>query len=217
MEIPKCPTWYDLRGLGRSPVARLTVLIPIFGTLILFSDAISDFISISASFLGIEQEQAIAISRRNTFFLYFGLIIFSVSTLLFNARCPPVIKEFLTEYDHYDAELRIITKDRANRHQADLNERFKAGLTFDFEMSSDDEKAARALDFVVNNSAESREFWLKAKSQPVADLIQAHYQLENESLLGWRRGIYIAYLVAFALVGWPTVVMLWKVLQSLTI
>lgn len=215
MDFPECPKWYDLRGLGRSPIARLTVLIPVFGTLILFSDAVSDFISLSATFLGIEQDQAIAISRQNTFFLYFGLIIFSVGTLIFNARCPAVIKEFATEYDHYDAELRIVTKDRSVRLQNDLNRRFDAGLSFDFELTGDDEKAARALGFISNQSAESREFWLKAKSQSVADLIQARYRLENESLLGWRRGIYFAYLLAFGLVGWPTVVMLWKVLQSL--
>jgi len=213
MSFPKCPSWYDLRGLGRSPISRMTILIPIFGTLILFSSALNEFISLSATILEIDPETAVQISRRNSFFLYFGLLVFSLSTLAYNALCPPVVKEFPTEYDYYDAELRIITKDRATRLQGDLNSQFQEDLEYKFSLTEDDAKAARALGFFNNNTSESREFWLKAKSQPVADLLQKHYRLENASRVGVRRAIYGAYLASFVLIAVPSVITLWKVLQ----
>jgi len=215
ISLPNCPTWYDLRGLGRSPISRMTILIPVFGTLILFSTAVNDFISLSAAFLEIDPEKALQISRRNSFFLYFGLLIFSVTTLAYNAFCPPVIKEFPTEYDHYGAELKLITKERANRLQDDLNTRFQANLQYDFALTNDEAQAARALGFHNSNSDESREFWLKSKSGPVSDLVQKHYQLENESRLITRRTIYGAYLLSFVLIGLPSATTLWRVLQAI--
>ncbi len=215
INIPDCPTWYDLRGLGRSPISRMTILIPVFGSLILFSTAANDFINLSADFLGMDQEDAAQISRRNSFFLYFGLIIFSVSTLAYNALCPMVVKEFKTEYDYYEAEARIITKDRAKKLQDHLNVDFGADLAFNFDLTADNQKAARALGFQDNTTSENREFWLRAKSQPVADLFQTHYAIENLSKIKTRRAIYGAYLVSFCFIAVPTATTLWKVLLAL--
>lgn len=213
--IPDCPTWYDLRGLGRSPLSRMTVLIPVFGSLILFSTAANDFISLSAEFLGVDQEVAVQISRRNSFFLYFGLLIFSISTLAYNALCPAIVKEFQTEYDYYEAEKNIITKDRAKNLQNHLNTAFGANMNFDFDLTADNQKAARALGFQDNTTSENREFWLRAKSQPVADLLQKHYDIENISKIKIRRPIYGAYLVSFVFVGIPSATTLYRVLRAL--
>lgn len=215
INIPDCPTWYDLRGLGRSPISRMTILIPVFGSLILFSTAANDFINLSADFLGMEPDVAAQISRRNSLFLYFGLLIFSVSTLAYNALCPMVVKEFKTEYDYYEAESKIVTKDRAKRLQERLNADFGADLNFDFDLTNDDQAAARALGFQDNTTAENREFWLRAKSQPVADLLQSHYTIENTSKIKTRRTVYGAYLVSFGFIAVPTATTLWKVLQAL--
>ena len=214
MQLPACPTWYNLRGLGRSPISRMTILIPVIGILILFSNAVNEFISVSAEFLKIETDKAKQISRQNALFLYFGLLIFSVNTLIYNVFCPSVVKEFSTEYEHYDSELRLITEDRASRLQKELNTKFQANLQYDFKLSDDDATAARALGFHNRNSDENREFWLKAKSASVSDLLQKHYKLENESQLGVRRGIFGAYLFSFFLIGIPSVILLWNVLQA---
>lgn len=215
MQLPECPTWYDLRGLGRSPISRTTILIPVFGSIILFSTAVNDFISLSAAFLELDPERAAQISRRSSFFLYFGLLIFSVSTLAYNALCPVVVKEFQTEYDYYEAEANIITKERATTLQRELNSTYQANLSFHFELAAGDQEAARAMGFQDRTTSESREFWLRAKSQPVADLLQKHYNLENKSKIKTRRTIYGGYLVAFVFIAIPSVTTLWKVLQAL--
>lgn len=215
LSLPNCPTWYGLRGLGRSPISRLTILIPIFGSFILFSSAVNDLVSLSAEFMGMDPDEAISISRRNSFFLYFGLIIFSLSTLAYNSLCPTIVKEFSTEYDYFEAEMQIITQNRAQGFQDELNKNFQADLTYDFNMATDDAQAARALGFQNNTTAESREFWLRAKSQPVADLLQTHYSLENSSRLGLRRTILGAYLVAFVFIAVPSAVTLSKVLTAI--
>ena len=215
VSIPNCPTWYDLRGLGRSPISRMTILIPVFGSIILFSTAFNDFISLSADFLGMDQELAAQISRRNSFFLYFGLLIFSISTLAYNALCPMVVKEFQTDYDYYEAESNIITKDRAKKLQDRLNTDFGANLTFSFDLTAENQQAARALGFQDNTTSDNREFWLRAKSQPVADLLQQHYSIENKSKIKTRRAIYGAYLVSFGFIAVPSATTLWKVLQAL--
>lgn len=215
ISIPSCPTWYDLRGLGRSPISRMTILIPVFGSIILFSTAANDFINLSAAFLDMDPERAVQISRRNSFFIYFGLLIFSVSTLAYNAFCPVVVKEFRTEYEYYEAESKIITKGRANTLQKELNAEHKADLTFSFDLTADNQKAARAIGFQDNTTSENREFWLRAKSQPVADLLQKHYSIENQSKIRTRRAIYGAYLTAFGFIAIPSATTLWKVLQAL--
>lgn len=213
--IPNCPTWYDLRGLGRSPISRMTILIPVFGSLILFSTAVNDFISLSADFLGVDQEVAAQISRRNSFFLYFGLLIFSISTLAYNALCPVVVKEFQTEYDYYEAESNIVTKDRADTLQNRLNEDFAANLAFNFELTAENHQAARAIGFLDNTTSENREFWLRAKSQLVSDLLQKHYAIENTSKIKTRRAIYGAYLVSFVFIAVPSATTLLRVLLAL--
>ncbi len=214
MQLPTCPTWYNLRGLGRSPIARMTILIPVIGILILFSSAVNEFISLSAEFLNIKSEKAQQTSRQSALLLYFGLLIFSVNTLAYNVFCPSVVKEFPTKYEHHDSELRLITEDRASRLQEELNAKFQASLQYDFKLSNDDTKSARALGFHNKNSDENREFWLKAKSVSVSDLLQKHYKLENESKLGVRWAIFGAYLLSFFLISIPSMILLWNVLQA---
>ena len=209
--FPTCPTWSYLRGLGRSPISRMTILIPVIGTLILFSSAVNEFISLSADFLNIEPEKALTISRRNSFFLYFGLLMFSASTFAYNALCPSVVKEFPTEYDLYDAELRLITKDRACSMQEGLNSRFQANLQHDFELSDDGTEISRAKNFERRNSDENREYWLKAKSAPVSDLLQKYYRLEDESRPAFRRVISVAYAISVLLICVPPATMLLEV------
>ena len=220
VSLLKCPTWYGLRGLGRSPISRLTILIPVFGSLILFNTAVNDLVSLSAEFLKGETIDAALIERWTFFFnlyiLYIGLMIFAVSTLAYNGFCPPVIREFRTEYDYYDAEQRIMTKSRAINLQKSVKEKFSEDLAFSFEITQNDGAAARALSFADKSTSENRESWLRAKSQPVSDLLQRHYALENESRKGSRLAIYAGYWIAFALIAWPSIVMFWKVLQTLT-
>ena len=174
MQLLACPTWYDMRGLGRSPISRMTILIPVLGSIIIFSTAVNDFISLSAAFLELDAERATQISRRSSFFLYFGLLIFSGSTLAYNAFCPVVVKEFQTEYDYYEAEAKIITKERAKTLHQELCATHEVNLSFNFELLAGEQQAARAMDFQDSTTAESREFWYRAKSQPVADLLQKH-------------------------------------------
>lgn len=213
--IPKCPTWYGLRGLGRSPISRMTLLIPVLGSIILFSTGANDIMQLSAEMLGVEDKKVIQISRQNAFFLYFGLLFFSIATLIYNAMCPMVIKEFKTEYDYYESEYGIITRNRAKNIQDQIKRLYGVDLNYNFDLKTENQNAARALGFLDNTASESREFWLRAKSQPVADLLQTHYLLENRSSVGVRRTIYGAYGVAFFLIAVPSVTTLGKIIQVL--
>ena len=219
VSLLKCPTWYDLRGLGRSPISRMTILIPVFGSLILFNTAVNDLVSLSAEFLKGETNDAARIERWtflfNLYILYIGLMIFAVSTLVYNGFCPPIIREFRTEYDYYEAEQRIMTKNRAIHIQKSVKDNFSEDLGFSFEITQNDGAAARALSFEDRTTSENRESWLRAKSEPVSDLLQKHYRLENVSRIGVRRTIYVSYLVAFALIALPSIVMFSKILQTL--
>ena len=84
------------------------------------------------------------------------------------------MKEFQTEYDYYEAEAKIITKERAKTLHQELCATHEVNLSFNFELSAGEQQAARAMDFQDSTTAESREFWYRAKSQPVADLLQKH-------------------------------------------
>lgn len=216
LSIPSCPTWYDLRSLGRSPISRLTVLIPIFGSLIIFSSAADELLKVSAEFVGIDQELSVKITRRNIFFSYFGLLIFSLITISYNALAPSIIKEFSSEYSYYEAEYKIITKNRAHSIQEILEETFGKSLNYDFSISQGEaDAAARALGLENRSASENREFWLRAKSDSVNNLLQESYSLHNNSRLGQRRFVYIGYIFSFALIAYPSAAMLYRVTRAI--
>ena len=88
-------SWAILRGLGNSGLARLSILAPIFGHLILFNEPISRFLASFDVALGKPAEAPLSI----LYFLYLGLFFMGLASAVYQIRCHRVVKRYFDEED----------------------------------------------------------------------------------------------------------------------
>ncbi len=84
------PTWTALGAIGRSPVSKLSILMPFIGYLILLQDEV---ISVIAPFQGSKAALDVKLSI-GFYLLYFGLFIFGVASFLYHVACPEIVRRF---------------------------------------------------------------------------------------------------------------------------
>lgn len=209
------PSWYALRGIGRSPLSRMTVLIPVCGFIILFSSAADSLLTLSASYIGLTEDEILLFSKRNIYFLYFGLLLFSIATITYNAACPPIIKEFKNEYEFYDNEFSIITRGRAQATYDDLRENHSYQTVRDLSPPPTDPGTARAQGYLDSMNAKNREYWLKPNSETVYDLLHDQYRIKNECRQPIRIAISVLYLSSFVVIAVPTVLTLCAIISTI--
>ena len=98
--------WSKLAFIGRSRPVKLTILIPLVGTFLIFNQYVENSFQFSSAFMrdiGVDIEEA---GRSNLFtssslyFLYFGLCFVGFGSFLFNAYCPGDIKKepYISKY-----------------------------------------------------------------------------------------------------------------------
>lgn len=84
--------WSVLAMIGRAPVMRLTVLVPLIGVMLIFNRETTQFLTLSPQFisdLGLPPDSAISFS--NLYFTYFGLCFLGVGSAIFALYCPEEI------------------------------------------------------------------------------------------------------------------------------
>lgn len=89
-------SWSALSSIGNSRLARLTIIMPFVGYLLVFNSTLSGYFS---TILPIEDTTEISdiwafLYSRNLYFLYFGLLLFGSGVALFNVAAPPQIRRF---------------------------------------------------------------------------------------------------------------------------
>ncbi|UWQ82079.1 hypothetical protein [Leisingera caerulea] len=99
------PSWELLRGFGDTRFAKLSILVPVFGYLVLFNSAIAEAIVPSMhwaceAFTGSKCQPGSAGGVSDDFLLrrvvniYVALSFFAVAALIFQALCPHEVKKF---------------------------------------------------------------------------------------------------------------------------
>lgn len=81
--------WSTLARIGRAPIMRLTVIVPILGVTLIFNQETANFLTLSPEFiddLGISESGNFSFS--NLYFLYFGLCFLGFASALFSILCP---------------------------------------------------------------------------------------------------------------------------------
>lgn len=79
--------WSKLRNIGNSVAAKLTILIPIVGYIIIFSDSVLDYLMMAAPFYNVSPLQSLLL-------VYFGLTVVAVASSIFLIFCPLEIKKY---------------------------------------------------------------------------------------------------------------------------
>jgi hypothetical protein len=85
--------WSKLRDLGQSGVVRASVLMPVFGYLLLFNDTIQQYLTIFQ-----------LPSMWKVWLLFYGSWFLAVGAIVFAWRCPAEIKQYISAYAMADAE-----------------------------------------------------------------------------------------------------------------
>ncbi|QXT38742.1 hypothetical protein [Gymnodinialimonas ceratoperidinii] len=89
-------SWSALSSIGNSRIARLTIIMPFVGYLIVFNSTLSDYFStiLPADLAHESGDLWTFLYSRNLYFLYFGLLLFGGGVALFNVVAPSQIRRF---------------------------------------------------------------------------------------------------------------------------
>jgi hypothetical protein len=88
------PRWHHLRAFGNSPVVRATILVPVLGYWILFSEYIYNLIKL--------REPLTTLWKVYT--LYYGLSVLGLGSIIYQLTCPEKVKRYATAVDFALAE-----------------------------------------------------------------------------------------------------------------
>lgn len=105
------PKWDTLRIIGKSRLISLTILVPFIGYLILFNNELVSYFELSKEVMNLpETDKSISggtITR--LYYLYYGLTIIGISSIAFSFLCPNIVKNYRTEYEFSESEIKIMT------------------------------------------------------------------------------------------------------------
>jgi hypothetical protein len=85
-------TWSRLRGIGKSSAARVTVLLPLVGYLIIFNKNVADFLQLAAQFAG-KSDAHLGISSK-LMLVYVGTCAIALGQVIYSIFCPAEIKSY---------------------------------------------------------------------------------------------------------------------------
>jgi hypothetical protein len=106
IELFRARTWSELRSIGNSRLIQVSAVFPIVGYLILFSDEVSNFLSMrhlpslpQSGFLD-------SLWQGKLYFVYFGLMLLGLGSLIYQVACPFIIKKHgdYTDYVRVDGD-----------------------------------------------------------------------------------------------------------------
>lgn len=107
--------WSKLKKFANSNPARLTVLAPLVGYLILFNAEIRKFLEIVFP-IGVSEASANWLQENNLTFLYFGLVFYGLAVGVFSLFCPTMIKENESVTAHVLSKEQVKTPNLVRRH-----------------------------------------------------------------------------------------------------
>jgi len=99
-------SWSSLSSLGNSPIVKLTVIVPILGTILVFNESAASFLRLAQGYLsdiGVAEAQQNEYSLRQLYFLHFGLSAIGIGSLIFGLFCPALVKKHPDPLDHVTA------------------------------------------------------------------------------------------------------------------
>jgi hypothetical protein len=85
-------TWSRLRGIGKSPAAKVTVLLPLVGYLIVFNDSVAKFLHLASEFVGSTDAQFGVAPK--LMLVYVGACAIALGQSIYGICCPGEVKSY---------------------------------------------------------------------------------------------------------------------------
>ncbi|MCP4552721.1 MAG: hypothetical protein GY834_11925 [Bacteroidetes bacterium] len=96
----KIYSWPEIRRIGNSKLVQGTILIPVLGYLILFSQWFFEFIGEPDGFMHVWKVYA----------LYYGFTLIAVGSVIYSFRCPKVVRQYRSPSEYVDSEEPLYSK-----------------------------------------------------------------------------------------------------------
>lgn len=208
------PSWFQLRGIGNSAPAKLSILVPIIGYFIIFNDSLVHHLNLSRFYIG-ENEPA---NSYRLFFIYFGLCFIGFSSLIFQIFCPEPFKFHSHLVDYVEREINIISEFRIHQIVKRIQKFYDEIINNDHPMTlyekETTEAAIRTWESFTNNSTPSQNDFDMRESEKIHDRL--HHDIKVEALKAYwlvmngykksaRRIVSIGYLIGLFLLSIPTI------------
>jgi hypothetical protein len=196
---------------------------PVIGYFILFGNFTSDLFSIVGERLGLDQDETKSFNVNSLYLIYFGILIFSISTIVYNIFCPEIVKNFSNRYEFFAQESDVLTRGRAEAISRELKEQFKVEVELEFDDAPGGEadnaaveQGARKLEKMRSLAVrQNRDHWIAKYSGPVLDLLHTKYDLYDNSGNRIRGFIFYTYIFSTSLIALPTLRTVWLIIRSL--
>lgn len=203
--------WANLARIGQSKVVRLTILVPIFGYLILFNEQVVYLFEVSTQVVkglntvpGI-QEVISNDTKMRLYFFYFGFTFVGLSSFVYQMLCPSLIKDYSSEREFIREEVGLVTKKRFYRMASYLEqENLASGI--DIDGAADEYENATSM-----KPKQHKEQIDAAK----IDIMVLFWWSENLSRVAARHAILFFYLVGFCFLAIPSLNMFYRVARAL--
>ncbi|HUI12586.1 MAG TPA: hypothetical protein VL048_03845 [Xanthobacteraceae bacterium] len=197
------PLWHQLRAFGNSTAAKLTILIPLVGYLILLNDRVVEFLALSERIFG---QAATAGSTAKLLAIYIGLVCVALASSIYALCCPLEVKKYASTEEYIAGEEPFMSE----RGEGMLEARLRHG----------DEIARTSLrDYQQwNNSRPSvdSDEEIRRRGQRFFRIeMQLFYEMQDRSNPIARWVTAILYLIGFAALLFPSISVFVRVIQVL--
>lgn len=207
--IDKKMPWTLYAGIGKSKLAQSSILVPLFGYMIIFNEKLLDWSKLHFD---------IDVSFWRLYFLYFGFTFVGLGSIVFNIKCPRTIKEFPTISEYYksyksvssEVHLKGLIETMSSMMFGNKNKEKVLQIIRD----GDDHRygSARLLEdmgfiqiFDMNNTSVVKFHDPDVKPEKDLQVTTHFYHLLDRSLRSWRVLAGILYGMGLALLSVPTI------------
>lgn len=202
------PKWSTLKIFGQSPLSRLLFLMPVIGYLLIFSETINSYLALSAKMLNITADHATTLGILNLYFLFFGLLLFSIASLTFSLCCPEIIKTFVNRYEFREREFEYMTESHLEKIIT-----VSDNTESRFARTNSNTGPVQRLSDRQNQGNQAH--WRTSNSVLIIDTLNAFFDRQDQKRPALRLIISVAFAVSFVLIAIPNIKIIFTVLNGI--
>jgi hypothetical protein len=184
--------WSQLRDLGNSNLVKASVLMPIFGYMLLLNDNVHKYLTIS--FDGWLTTYLPNLWR--IWLLFYGSFFVAVGTLIYSFFCPPEIKRYASSFEMADGEA---------LHHISLGQ-YELLVEKIKQLHAELKGWHKNLMFYVLLPIAQGGFQNLTYEQRTGNLLVYQWTWRNHQYPGWRSAVFLLFCTGFLLLAVPAVV-----------
>jgi hypothetical protein len=195
-------SWRLLRSIGNSKAAKLTILIPLIGYLILLNDTVIKHLELSEEVFGAPSGATLT----KLLIIYCGLVFVAVASTIFVARCPLEVKRYASSEEYVAGEERFMSE----RAIGIMQNRLKIGD----EIARKDDTGYRELQNSMRPADDPDIRWRRLRDF-IRIQMNLYFEMLDRSRLVARWATAICYAVGIGLLLIPSAMVFFQVMRVL--